>query len=105
MDTKLNANVRSLIERVEISAVLSKRNFDEYSGNWDELMQSREDDLETFQCLFSMSAGDLTMENQLDIARLKADAYPRIVCQLGKCYLAKGRYSEAKAVLQKAIDN
>ena len=104
IDQEFNEKIAQLIAMVQFEGIFSNVSIDEHLGKWDELLEDREGKKESFDTLFSFQDDELTEDNRLAIADLRSEAYPQLLCQLGKCYIAKERYSDATTILQEAAD-
>lgn len=98
-----NSKISKLIGHIKFSHIFSGLEIDEGLGNWDELLEEREAKKETFDLLFSALEEVLSDENKRAISDLRKKEYPHFLCSLGKCYIAKERYADAKQVLQEAL--
>lgn len=98
-----NLSIRKLIAHMKFAHIYSGIEIDEELGNWDELLENREEKKETFDLLLSALDEDLSDDNKRAISELRKKEYPNLLCSLGKCYIAKERYSDAKHILHEAL--
>lgn len=104
-DTEFNENTAQLIKLFELEQHLRIfSNVQETMGEWDELLEAREENKRNYDYLFSdcLSNPALTKENKAKINELKRTLYPLLLCDLAKCYEGKERFEDEEAVLLEA---